>query len=254
MVPEGFQKLIGLIGAGRHEATVREVADLLEPDSELGVLGQIASLRATLDSVGVEVIPSLDKGELDTIRIFRFKPAGVDDVQGLVSALLADEESQCVEFKSTFRIDLKRLAQPGQTLDQCKSEEILHASLKTIAAFLNSDGGRLLIGVDDNKNVLGLDNDFGLTDSSNCDRFEIVFRNCLTGKFKDGGLINDFVTIKFATVEDNHVALVEVAPRRPLSFVKKGDAFLLYRRQGNRTTLVDISEMEEFLRTRWRLE
>ena len=34
-----------------------------------------------------------------------------------------------------------------------------HAALKTIAAFLNTEGGDLLIGVDDNREVLGIEND-----------------------------------------------------------------------------------------------
>ena len=34
-----------------------------------------------------------------------------------------------------------------------------HAALKTIAAFLNTEGGDLLIGVDDDRNVLGIEHD-----------------------------------------------------------------------------------------------
>jgi len=156
LVPEGYQKLIGRIGSGRYEATLTEVANLLELDSALGVLGKISQIRTILDSIGVQVIPSLDKGELESIRIFRFRPEDIEDGKALVDRLLADDESRFVEFKSTLRIDLKRLAQPGQTVAQCKSDEVLHATLKTIAAFLNTDGGKLLIGVDDNNTILGL--------------------------------------------------------------------------------------------------
>ena len=35
----------------------------------------------------------------------------------------------------------------------------LHAALKTIAAFLNTEGGDLLIGVDDDRRVLGIAHD-----------------------------------------------------------------------------------------------
>ena len=34
-----------------------------------------------------------------------------------------------------------------------------HAALKTIAAFLNTEGGDLLIGVDDDRRVLGIEHD-----------------------------------------------------------------------------------------------
>jgi len=65
--------------------------------------------------------------------------------------LVKRPESKTLEFKSTFRWDLKN--------DQKNDREITHASLKTIAAFLNTEGGDLLIGVDDEGTVLGVEPD-----------------------------------------------------------------------------------------------
>jgi len=56
-------------------------------------------------------------------------------------------ENEIVEFKSTLRWNIYT-----KKVDR----NIEHASLKTIAAFLNSDGGTLLIGVEDDKNVKGI--------------------------------------------------------------------------------------------------
>jgi hypothetical protein len=62
------------------------------------------------------------------------------------------------EFKSTLRWDLRQ---------QKKSPDIEHASLKTICALLNSEGGDLLIGVRDDGSIEGIETDqFG-----NDDRF-----------------------------------------------------------------------------------
>jgi Putative DNA-binding domain len=251
MLPVGFQKLVGLIGAGRYEASLSEIADLLELESELGVLGKVAKIREFLDSIGVQAIPSLDKGEVDTIRLFRFRPPAFGDGQDVIERILQTDESHNVEFKSTLRIDLKRLAQAGQTVDQCKSDEVQHAVIKTIAAFMNSSGGQLLIGVADDHSIVGLDYDFQLGDTASPDKFELYFRNCITGKIKDGGLANDFISLKFVPIQGKTIAFVEVLPRSPLTFVKKNGQYLLYRRQGNRTTQVDISEIEEYLRVRW---
>lgn len=248
---EGFQKLIGRIGTGRCEASLTEVAALLELDHELGVLGKVAKIRELLDSIGVQAIPSLDKGEVDSIRLFRFRPLSLGDGLSAVQQLLENDESQNVEYKSTLRVDLKRLAQPGQLITQCKSEEVLHSVLKTIAAFMNSDGGQLLIGVADDRSIVGLKYDYEFPDTLTNDKFELYLRNCLTGKFKDGSLVNDFISLQFVLIGSETIALVEVLPRRPLSFVKKDAQYCLYRRQGNRTTEVDITDMEEFLRARW---
>jgi predicted HTH transcriptional regulator len=64
-----------------------------------------------------------------------------------VAQLLAAGEGDVVEFKSTLRTNL-HTGQPD--------ERIQLSVLKTIAGFLNAGGGTLVIGVDDDENVLGL--------------------------------------------------------------------------------------------------
>lgn len=251
MLSEGYQKLICHIAGGGYQASLSEVSELLELDATLGVLGKVTSIGQFLESINAQVIPDLGKGEVDTIRLFRFRPPQGGNGAEVIEGILKGEESHTIEFKSTLRVDLKRLAQLGQTATQCKSDEVLHASLKTIAAFMNSSGGQLIIGISDDKQLIGLHHDFELPDTPNVDKFELFLRNCLTGKFKDGGLINDYVTIAFVEVEGLTVAIIEVLPRSSLSFVKKDGQYALYRRQGNRTNSVDISDIEEFLKARW---
>ncbi len=59
-------------------------------------------------------------------------------------------ESKTLEFKSTLQWDVHQ---------KQKNKELHHPVLKTVAAFLNTEGGTLLIGVDDEGNVLGLNDD-----------------------------------------------------------------------------------------------
>ena len=64
-----------------------------------------------------------------------------------ISELLAAGEGSDTEFKSTLRTNLHT----GQ------ADEKMHlATLKSIAGFLNTKGGRLIIGVDDNGKAIGL--------------------------------------------------------------------------------------------------
>jgi len=67
-----------------------------------------------------------------------------------VGALLAAGESSEVEFKSTLRTNLHT----GQ-----RDEKVQLAVLKTIAGFLNAQGGTLMVGVGDDGKVLGLSAD-----------------------------------------------------------------------------------------------
>jgi predicted HTH transcriptional regulator len=63
--------------------------------------------------------------------------------------LIKRGESKTLEFKSTLRWNLKE--------DRQDDKVITHAVLKTIAAFLNTEGGDLLIGVADDGAVVGIE-------------------------------------------------------------------------------------------------
>ena len=65
--------------------------------------------------------------------------------------LLKLQESKTLEFKSSLRWNLKE--------DRKDDKQVTHAALKTIAAFLNTEGGDLLIGVADDRKVLGIEHD-----------------------------------------------------------------------------------------------
>src|SRR3972149_581196 len=63
--------------------------------------------------------------------------------------LIKQGESKTLEFKSTLRWNLQE--------DRQDDKAVTHAILKTIAAFLNTEGGDLLIGVADDGSVRGIE-------------------------------------------------------------------------------------------------
>src|SRR6185295_6418435 len=65
--------------------------------------------------------------------------------------LIQRGESKTLEFKSTLRWNLRE--------DRKDDKLITHAALKTIAAFLNTEGGDLLLGVADDGSVVGIEPD-----------------------------------------------------------------------------------------------
>ena len=64
--------------------------------------------------------------------------------------LIKKEESVKHEYKSYLRYNTK---------EKKITDWLINSSLKTICAFLNSEGGNLIVGVDDDKNVHGLELD-----------------------------------------------------------------------------------------------
>jgi len=67
-----------------------------------------------------------------------------------IQELIETGEGYNLEFKTSFRWDIRA---------EKKNSAIEHASLKTIAAFLNSGGGTLLIGVEDDGKIQGIEID-----------------------------------------------------------------------------------------------
>ena len=94
--------------------------------------------------------------------------------ENAVRELIKNGESATVEIKSTARWDVK-LNQPGKHI-----ERII---VKTVAAFLNTKGGTLVIGVEDNGSVYGLVEDYKLSGNKGRDGFELWLMQTLLKDF-----------------------------------------------------------------------
>ena len=75
---------------------------------------------------------------------------GINDPDIRLKEIIKNGESNTLEFKSTMRMNLNT-NQPGK--------EIELAWLKAATAFMNSDGGILLLGVNDRGDIVGLEPD-----------------------------------------------------------------------------------------------
>ena len=106
--------------------------------------------------------------------------------------LIAQGEGEFVEFKSTLRWNLKA---------EKKDKNITHAITKTIAAFLNSDGGILLVGVADDGEVLGLEAD----SFENEDKMLLFLTNSIQSQL--GTLHLDHINFHTETISDKDVLL-----------------------------------------------
>jgi len=117
-----------------------------------------------------------------------------------VQELILAGENDSIEFKSTLRYDLR-------SKDVNKKLEYVIA--KTIAAFMNSDGGNLFIGVDDNQNMLGLADDMSTLSKPNVDGFELHLIEVIK-KYIGAGLI-PYIKIRFPIFEDMQICYIKVS-------------------------------------------
>jgi hypothetical protein len=253
MRQEALADLIAEVATAPLDTTAEQLVQRLEIAAE-GTLGKLEELRKTLAMYKIEIVPRLTTGELTTVRLLRFQSrpeiVSANEIQKCIDA----GESAQLEFKATLLYHTKKqVSQPGLPNSEYRSEDVLHSALKTIAAYLNSSGGVLLIGVSDDQTILGIERDYCFSDTANQDKWELHLRNCVRGKFKDGASVNDYVETIFRTFDGKTVAFIRVTRRGKLNVLRdpKGQN-QIYRRQGNQTTAVDAVDIEEFIEERSR--
>ena len=149
--------------------------------------------------------------------------------------LIARGESDELEFKSTLRTNLST-GKPGK--------EIEYAWMKTLTAFMNTDGGTLLIGVEDDGTVLGIEPDAFINE----DKFLLHFNN----------LFNQHIGLEFAryikfelrAINDKKVLIVECEKVLEPVFLKtnKQEDFLI--RMGPSSRKLSTSQTIEYLKKR----
>jgi hypothetical protein len=160
--------------------------------------------------------------------------------------MIAEGESDELEFKSTLRWDVKEGAVNK------KLEEVI---MKTVAAFANSQGGTLLIGVSDDGDVLGLEPDYQSLGGVDCDKFELHLRNLLNQQFGNG-FVTSKVVIKFHEVKEKEVCQIQTAPVKEPVILKVKDkngqtAEKFYARSGNSSQEIPLSEMNAYIKERF---
>ncbi len=159
-----------------------------------------------------------------------------DNPQQSIREKIKQGEGRFVEFKSTMRMNLKA-GKPGK--------EIELAWLKTVAAFLNSEGGILFIGVDDDGNIFGLDAD----GFENEDRCRLHFKNVFNQHI--GMEFSSFVDMEIYSIDGKDIACVQCKPSSDPVFVKtRNDEEIFYIRSGPSTVKLPPSKIIEYIKQR----
>ncbi len=166
-----------------------------------------------------------------------------------IAELLVAGESDRVEFKSTARINLRT----GQ-----KDERMEQVIAKTACAFLNADGGTLVIGVDDLGTPLGLEPDLATMKSPDLDRYELWLRDLLTstlGQTSAATVQIEFPSVPNAEDQPTSVCRVTCVPSPRPVYLRhgKGAAPELWVRSGNSTRQLTVDEATEYVMHRWPL-
>lgn len=216
--------------------------------------GQRAQLRAELDGLIAHLYGltedefayilttfPLVEDSVKTAALNAFHKFGPNIANREIAALIQAGESKTIEFKSTARWDIKE-KRINKTLE--------HIIIKTVAAFLNTAGGSLLIGVDDEGKILGLANDYKtLGKKQDKDGFE----NWLTTLLLDniGKDFSPFIHIDFYIIDGKEICKIAIKEAPGPAYVKEGTAETLFIRTGNSTRSLTTREAVEYCKQKW---
>lgn len=182
-------------------------------------------------------VRELHNEALKTLEFLGFFDKGQNKIS-VVHELISRGESDSLEFKSTFRWDLYQ---------KKKNPAIEHAALKTMAAFMNSAGGDLLIGVEDNGNIQGIEMD----QFENTDKFLLHVWAVI--KSSMGQQVSPYLKTTLETIGRRTVCRVHCLPApAPVFLRQKGFDESFYIRTGPGTASLEISEALEYIARHWK--
>ncbi|MEJ7669742.1 MAG: RNA-binding domain-containing protein [Casimicrobiaceae bacterium] len=246
----------GLNLGPEHRVTLAQMMEKLDADPGLDASARVntrENVRLTFDQKVEHVIQEIVDSNFDLYRRITDDRAFGEAIKNVLfdlylrthrqaEELIKQGESKTLEFKSTLRWNIKE--------DRQDDKGVTHAVLKTIAAFLNTEGGDLLIGVADDGSVCGIERDQLDNDDKFMRHLAQVVRNGL------GDRSGTCIDPKTQIVEGTTVCIVSCQRSPEPVFLKwkgmeagpQGDLFV---RSGPGTVKLPADSVREYIRTRF---
>jgi type I restriction enzyme R subunit len=246
----------GLNLGPEHRVTLGQMMEKLDDDAALDAAARVntrENVRLTFDQKVESVIQEIVDSNFGLYKRITDDRAFGEAVKNFLfdqylrahrnaEELIKRGESKTLEFKSTLRWNLKE--------DRQDDRGVTHAVLKTIAAFLNTEGGDLLLGVADDGAIVGIERDRLESDDKFMRHLAQVVRNGL------GDRAGTCIDPKTQIVQGKTVCLVSCQRSPEPVFLRwkemeaspGGDFFV---RSGPGTVKLPTESANEYIRTRF---
>ena len=244
--------LTRVIASGRNPKELR-VRDIMT--TRMITVGPSASLDEACDLMMAHKIKKLPVVD----------PLFPDDVQGIISLtdiagqkpqvitqyvkssriphikeLLRQDEGMHLEFKASLRFD---------SIQKCLEPKLEFNCLKSVCAFMNAEGGALLIGVNDRGRAVGLRDDYRTFHKSNRDAFENYLTTQVSNKIGDEYLAN--IRVYFPKPYGKEICRVNVKPSLEPAFLQHKGRQFFFVRTCNASRPFNISDSTKYIMDRW---
>lgn len=181
--------------------------------------------------------------ELLTLKINEYMNALIQEPIPMrdrpITELIRTGEGPTLEFKSTLQWDV---------IQNQFNKSLRFSVLKTIAAFLNSQGGRLIIGVEDNGDIYSLERDLSLLGGSR-DKFQQTLSSLIMDYIGAGVL--PLCRIRLEEIEAKLICVVEIDRSLEPVYVKGEKGAEFYVRSGSTTRSLDPEQTMNYIANNW---
>ena len=238
-------------GATIQRLSADALREILVPVPPLPVQRQIATTRSNLhklqNAIGefaAELALNPESSNLISESI-----SGMLDSIGRLSredslrSLIRLGESKTSEFKETLSLDVRK---SEATKDFKKEKDIETSALKTLAAFMNSEGGTLLVGVNDNGEVVGLEREMKHFHRNSKDTLLLHFKNIFSRRI--GETFYPFIDQVAIDLDGKLILAITCQPSRDACFLDDGAFFV---RTNPATDQLNGRKMIDYIGTRF---
>jgi len=164
-----------------------------------------------------------------------------DELQRDLKSTIQQGEGPLLEFKSSFRWDYQQ---------ECTNKNLETAVIKTLAGFMNSyTGGTLLIGVTDEGEILGLENDFKTLRRKDTDGYEQLLMTTISSTL--GTSFCQHIHVLFHLIDEKYACRIIITPSPYPVFFKQNKDAKFYLRTGGGTRDLNIQDATDYISQRW---
>ena len=161
-----------------------------------------------------------------------------------IIALIGKGETELVEFKSSLRWDYR---------EEKVNKVLEDVILKSIAAFANAKGGILLIGVNDDLEIIGLEPDFKTLKKQDADFFELHLRKLINNqygiRFSNKHLLMQFPELDAQIICVIHIAAGDIPIYLKTKNKQGQEVEKFYVRSGNASQeIISLKEINEYIK------
>jgi hypothetical protein len=203
--------------------------DLLADEEGGWSVTRLPDVLGFIESFGMELFPPASEGPVDTQRLLR-RRLGEDRLREQVRETIVRGVIATVELKSSLRYDYEIAALGiGRERETKAWMSIRDEVMKAICAFYNTDGGQILVGVSESKNVLGVEADYPLVRRANSGSSDVAawlerFKEDLADCFVDPVALKRCVHAEAVEIQGKTVIRIQVGRGQSLGFIRLSDA------------------------------